>query len=1383
MQGMPTQRNPVLSAQTLEDAAHRAGSMQKPHLATVKHHGIAMFFIAQAPARMDWTNTWGGSYTALPSPHSGEASGSCVDQPGVRWPPPWHRDVPATTMNSPMPLDVSTLLVFGTSIQWVLAGCLWLVWRQEPTQVFARLVALAYFCSGGLVLCYALFRTDWTAARVLGIGLACIMSAGFFHGMTVGLRTMAGGAVTPVLRMVGVVAPTILASAFLVAAETRILQALVMVYTAVLGGACMVWLRQGTRIERWIGPLTILIAVNQLPWLLLGEAALQWQFHLAALLRVALASLITIAALGRASRFARESEARFRALLDAVPDIMTVARMDDGVIVQVNPAFERASGLAAHEVVGRPVTAVGVWARPHEREHLLDALRQHGSVRGFEHDAITPAGTRRVSVSAAVFMLDGKPHTLSLTQDITEQRQQEQALRHSKAMHKALFEAMPEYVSVSVLETGELLEVSRGFEELTGWTRQEALGRTSLELGILSPEVRDQLALNLRASGGQLRMQDVPMHRKNGQPIEGVASLAVYEVDGRQYLTAIGSDVTEQRQKERTLRHSNAMHQALFQAMPEYAAISELATGKLLEVSSGFEDVTGWSRDEVLGRTSTELNIITPEFREVFRAELRRCKGQVRGLEGHLVRKDGREVVAEASLAVYEVDDQQYLVSIATDVTQSRQREAALRASEARYALIFDLVPEYVVLARASDGCLVEVNRGFEQTTGWSRTEAVGRTTVELGLISSSERQRMLAAVESGHGLVRNLDLEITGRNGEPLQTLYSANLMNHAGENYLLAVVRDITQERRREAELRATQAAKQAAEVANQLKGDFLAMISHEVRTPLGGVIGMLQFALKDTQLSPPTQEKLAIGLSNAQTLLQIINDILDFSRLQAGKMPLEIIDFRLAALVRDAVTILEDRAQSKGLSLVAEVDPQLAPWWQGDPTRLRQVLINLLGNAIKFTQHGEVRLVVRECAGGGLLFEVRDTGIGMAPDVLQRLFHRFEQADSSTARRFGGTGLGLAICKSLVEAMGGTIAVTSVQGSGTVFTVSLPLTLGSPVVEVPGATTAPHARSLRVLCAEDGVTNQIILRELVTAMGHQFTLAEDGEAALAALTQADYDLLILDSRMPRLDGIEVLRILRAGQRGVRNAALPVIACTANAGADERERFLGAGANDFLPKPIDESALHIAIGQVIGQPSAPATAAMLPTGNAMAATAAMRMAFISEGPRLVSALRSALAQGDIAGCARAAHGLKGSAGYFGARQLQECARAAEQHADAGELTAVAEFVEPISNAMEALIATLRPAQATTLSAEPTLVPHASFDNHAWLDQLATLQALLERHSLDAQPLLDDLLAQLPAGPLRTAVHAMAEQVAQFDFAAARTALAALRATLESSP
>ena len=484
---------------------------------------------------------------------------------------------------------------------------------------------------------------------------------------------------------------------------------------------------------------------------------------------------------------------------------------------------------------------------------------------------------------------------------------------------------------------------------------------------------------------------------------------------------------------------------------------------------------------------------------------------------------------------------------------------------------------------------------------------------------------------------------------------------------------------------------------------------MISHEVRTPLGGVISMLQLAQKDVSLRPETRGKLHISLSNAEVLLQIINDILDFSRLEAGKMPLECIDFDLPAMLHDVADLLRERAEAKGLVLRVDIAPGLETWWRGDPTRLRQVVLNLVGNGIKFTERGEVKLSAGLGLTGGIQLRVRDTGIGIGPDAIRRLFQKFEQADAATSREYGGTGLGLAICKHLVTAMGGKIEVSSKLGQGSAFTVKLPLHPGCPAQHRREVLSRPHGARLHILCAEDGHTNQIILRELLEDMGHTAVMAGDGVAALEQLARHDFDLLILDSRMPRMDGLTTLRQLRAGADGVRDATLPVIALTASATADERQRFLTAGANGFLPKPIDEPALHGEIARQIdalkarGKPfigeqtalaaGAPALAELdamfgVNAAELQAAAAAEDRAtrqaddarhavlwavFKLEAPRLLAAMQQAWEDGDSHTLALHAHTLLGSASHFGATEVRTLCARIEQLADAGQLEAAA--------------------------------------------------------------------------------------------------------------
>ncbi len=381
----------------------------------------------------------------------------------------------------------------------------------------------------------------------------------------------------------------------------------------------------------------------------------------------------------------------------------------------------------------------------------------------------------------------------------------------------------------------------------------------------------------------------------------------------------------------------------------------------------------------------------------------------------------------------------------------------------------------------------------------------------------------------------------------------------------------------------------ARQIAEAASTQKSDFLAMMSHEMRTPLGGVIGMLGLALRDLNVN--NRQHIELARKSAQSLLLIINDVLDVSKIEAGKLSLETIDFDLSALTREAAAMLSERALAKGLPIKVELAAGLPNYGLGDPTRIRQVLLNLLGNALKFTDQGVVSLKVRPVSNTAdstlVEFSVADTGPGIPTEALGRLFGKFEQADLSTTRRFGGTGLGLAICKELVEMMGGRIGVKSEVGRGSTFWFELPMTHGQrPTETMDAGARLRHSHALRILCAEDEPTNQIIIRALLEDMGHSVEIADDGHMVLNTLADNDFDLVLMDGRMPYMDGLEATQKIRAGgpsEAPVRWPAIPIIALTADAGRHDEDLYLRAGMDGFLSKPIDERALFVELDKVI--------------------------------------------------------------------------------------------------------------------------------------------------------------------------------------------------------
>ena len=382
-------------------------------------------------------------------------------------------------------------------------------------------------------------------------------------------------------------------------------------------------------------------------------------------------------------------------------------------------------------------------------------------------------------------------------------------------------------------------------------------------------------------------------------------------------------------------------------------------------------------------------------------------------------------------------------------------------------------------------------------------------------------------------------------------------------------------------------TQQRLQQAQAANRAKSEFLANMSHEIRTPLTGVIGTAELLLH-AEMSADQRQKVEIINTSAEALLGLIDDILDLSKIEAGKLSLEPVDFDLETAVRDSVRLFAQRASDRGIHLTYTLASGLPRRVHGDVTRLRQILLNLVGNAVKFTDAGSVELRVEpgdpEEAGLALCFVIRDTGIGIPDDVQERLFQPFTQADASTTRRYGGTGLGLTICRRIVELMGGEIGVSSALGEGSTFTFTVPLEPARAPAKAAaeGSAAAPSAEAQRpqrhhhILVAEDHTLNRLVTCGLVESMGYQVTGVADGVEVLEALEKESVDLVLMDCQMPRLDGYEATRRIRERDVG---ADVPVVALTASALKEDLERCLASGMNGFLSKPCRRQDLEAAL------------------------------------------------------------------------------------------------------------------------------------------------------------------------------------------------------------
>ncbi|MFA6411498.1 MAG: PAS domain S-box protein [Syntrophales bacterium] len=807
--------------------------------------------------------------------------------------------------------------------------------------------------------------------------------------------------------------------------------------------------------------------------------------------------------------------------------------------------------------------------------------------------------------------------------DITSQKQVEDELVESRERMKSVIDTIVEGV-VAIDENGIVDLFNPAAERIFGYEAAEIIGQ---KVNLLMPEpyrTRHDECLRHYLQTGERRVigvgRKVSGQRKDGSIIP--LSLSVGEIflpQGRRFVGAI-RDISEIKKAEQALQESESrlrdlsvLQQAVLDGA-NYSIISTTPDGTIKTINATAERLLGYRAEELIGQhtpavihdeaeiawRAEELSLeigtdIAPGF-EVLVAKAR--LGNTAEREWTYIRKDGSRFPVSLSVTALRNSEGEItgFLGIGRDITARRQAEEELR----KLSQAVKQSPVAVIITKP-DGSIDYVNTRFTDITGYTAAEASGQNPriLKSGQKSSEDYQVLWDTITAGQ-LWQGVFYNKKKDGGHYWASASISPIRNTRGEiTHFVGVQEDITSLKTAE---QALNEAKEAAEAANIAKSEFLAGMSHEIRTPMNAIIGMAEL-LAETPLTAEQRQYVRVFRSAGENLLNLINDILDLSKVEAGHLTLEAAPFHLGEVTQNICDIMDVRANEKNIGLSCRIAPEVCQELTGDAGRLRQILINLIGNAVKFTEAGEVVLTVdremelREdqdewsCL---LHFAITDTGIGIPADKVESIFERFTQADSSTTRRYGGTGLGLTIARQLSELMGGRIWVESTVGKGSVFhftarfkkqghpeepgaikVISDKRMVPDAAVKTPDSATPQDQRPLRILLVEDSEDNRFLMIAYFKHTPYEVDIAENGEIAVERFKARDYNLVLMDVQMPVMDGYTAARIIRAWEEEHGRRPTPIIALTAFALKEDVEKSIAAGCDTHLNKPIKKAKL----------------------------------------------------------------------------------------------------------------------------------------------------------------------------------------------------------------
>lgn len=951
---------------------------------------------------------------------------------------------------------------------------------------------------------------------------------------------------------------------------------------------------------------------------------------------------------------------------------------------------------------------------------------------------------------------------------------------------------------------GRVQSFNAAAERILGWRPEQVVGQN---VSMLMPEPDRSrhdtyLQRYLQGQGGSVvgaNSREVLAQRPDGSTVPIRISVGRVPLDGAPVFVGFISDLTQRRAMEQELQASEQRLRSLMANIPGVTFRCRYdADWTMLFISDAVTALTGWLPQDFLEGRVNFTQLTLPEEVDRLWTEVSTAIQEHRPyhVEFGLRDRSGRlRWVSESGRPVAGDDGQvQWIDGVIMDMTFFRERnaefESTVRAINRALAVVeFDM-----------QGHVLNANANFRELMGYRLDEIVGqnhRMFCEPAYAQTEAYAQFWEQLRSGQ--LDGGEYLRLGKDGRRIwiQATYNP-IFDAMGQPFkVVKFATDLTQRRTMEQELRAS---KDRAEQAAAARSTFLANMSHEIRTPMNAIIGFTE-ALLDTPMDAQQRRHLGTVQHAARSMLRLLNDILDTAKLEKGAVELEIADFSLQEVCDQILASLRIHAGKKGLALQCVTDERVPPYLQGDALRLQQVLLNLLGNALKFTERGHVLLRL-DYHDGTLVMEVEDTGIGIAAQNLERIFDPFAQADASTTRQFGGTGLGTTISRQLVELMGGSISVRSTLGVGTTFTVCVPLPVGQATAAVATVSQAVQLPPLRMLVVDDVPANIELLQIHLDRGRHQVTVARDGEGAVAAYEGGRFDVVLMDLQMPGMDGLEATRRIRAFEQAQRRKPVPVIALSASVLEQDRRNARAAGMDGFASKPLEPARLFREIARVLHlQPDAPTSGwsslqtltrspDMPPAPHTTIAAvdwergtrlwgqrALLRDAvarLLADHAATPATLQAMVTQPDMDAARALAHRLRGAAGNLALGPLQTLAQRIEEAAHSLDRTALQPLVAALPAALQAV------QQALAHEAEAAAAPAPGVGQHPPLTQdqrqqgqaaAQALQQALAQSEL-AQPPLDVLVQLLPAD----ATERLQEAIDRFDFDQAVVQLQQLR-------